>query len=229
MINQDRELLALIEDAKNGSMDSYESACNMVYEEVYRLVALVYDKEENRNKLVKYIFDKMYNSIKKYNANKDDIHRWIDIFAIVTMYRVYSQQKGDIFQYNEDGADYEYNYIEDDDRLAQSVTFYNEAIANGNFRKEETSFGKLTKAQIIIYELYCYACCTVDEIEDLLEIDSVYICSEIVALKRKLTNVYFVNDESEERTADRRTVATAVASNRAVSAKNTAAADKYSD
>ena len=65
--------------------------------------------------------------------------------------------------------------------ISYKVTVENPAIQRCMFAKD--FFKKLTKGQIILFEMFCYEGFTVDEIQELLEIDKVFITSELSALK----------------------------------------------
>ena len=174
-MEKEEQLMKVYEKAKKGSKDYYEYLCTLLFDEVYKMVALVYDKEENRKKLVNHIFNKMRTRLGEFNPDVDDIHRWVCVFAVTTIYSVYSAQKSDIFNYKEENAGYDINYVEDDEKLAEYAAEYNEQIAGGTIDKSNSSFGNLSKAQVILYELFCYAGCTVEEIEELIDVDSIHI------------------------------------------------------
>ena len=76
-MDSNKELWQLFQSAKKGNDEAYEQLCNDTYDVVYNLVAMIYEKEENRNKLVKHIFTKMRKAIASENIDDKDVLRWV--------------------------------------------------------------------------------------------------------------------------------------------------------
>ncbi len=183
---KEEDIIRAYEKARKGSKDYYEDFCTMMFDEVRRLVSLVYEKESNINKLVNHIFNKLRPRLGEFDPSKEDIHRWVSVFSSKMIYSVYNMSNSDVFTYREENSEYEIGYIEEDDEFAECAVYYNRVIASKHFNKADSVFSMLTKGQIILYELFCYAGCTVEEIEDMLEVDGVYICSELYDIKKML-------------------------------------------
>lgn len=187
---KEEDLMKAFEKARKGSKDYYEDFCTMLFDEVRRLVSLVYEKESNINKLVNHIFNKLRPRLNEFDPGKEDIHRWISVFSSGMIYSVYNMSNSDVFTYREENSDYEIGYIEEDDEFAECAIYFNRQLSSKKFSKSDSAFSLLTKGQIILYELFCYAGCTVEEIEELLEVDGVYICSELCDIKKVLLKEY---------------------------------------
>lgn len=187
---KEEDLMKAFEKAKRGSKDYYEDFCTMLFDEVRRLVSMVYEKESNINKLVNHIFNKLRPHLGEFDSTKEDIHRWVSVFSSSMIYSVYNMSNSDVFTYKEENSDFGIGYIEEDDEFAECAVYYNRVMSSKRFVKADSAFSMLTKGQIILYQLFCYAGCTVEEIEDMLEVDGVYICSELHDIKAILLSDY---------------------------------------
>ena len=203
-MDSNKELWQLFQSAKKGNDEAYEQLCNDTYDVVYNLVAMIYEKEENRNKLVKHIFTKMRKAIASENIDDKDVLRWVAQYATTVTYKVYVSQKGELFTESEDDREYDYNSIDGDNDFYDCCVYFNEAIEE-NFEEIAGTMDKLSKPQKIIYQLFCYEECSIDEIEDILETDSLYVCSEIAALREIIIDDYnekFADNENADSEED---------------------------
>lgn len=187
MNDNDIKLLQLIQEVKKGNKDVYDEISNQIIDEVYNLVAFVYKKEETRKKLAKHVIVKIIRSIDGFDSEAMDIHMWIARFTTIEIYNVYSQQNGNIFSKTDHNLSYEYNSIQEDALFENCAAKYNRAFLDiVELNKINKKMSALTKAQKIIYEMFCYECFSIDEIEDILEVDSTYIIDAIAGMREQL-------------------------------------------
>ena len=187
MNDNDIKLLQLIQEVKKGNKDVYDEISNLIIDEVYNLVSFVYKKEETRKKLARHVIVKIIRSIDGFNSEAMDIHMWIARFTTIEIYSVYSKQNGNIFSKTNHNLSYEYNSIEEDTLFQSCAAEYNRAFIDiAELNKINGKMSALTKAQKIIYEMFCYECFSIDEIEDVLEVDSTYIIDAIAGMKEQL-------------------------------------------
>lgn len=183
MANKEERLIRLIRREQSGKGGNYEEICELLFDEINNLVRPVCQSAEESRKKVKKLFVRMLQQIDEIDTN-DDIHLWIAGFTTVTLYELLCRENGQIITYRSGNIDYQYSHIDDDDELRLKVRDYNDALANPKrymFGKE--FFSKLSKGQIILFEMFCYEGFTIDEIQELLEVDKIYITSELAAIK----------------------------------------------
>lgn len=183
MANKEERLIRLIRREQSGKGGNYEEICELLFDEINNLVRPVCQSAEESRKKVKKLFVRMLQQIDEIDTN-DDIHLWIAGFTTVTLYELLCRENGQIITYRSGNIDYQYSHIDDDDELRLKVRDYNDALANPKrymFGKE--FFSKLSKGQIILFEMFCYEGFTIDEIQELLEVDKIYITSELATIK----------------------------------------------
>lgn len=187
MNDNDIKLLQFIQEVKKGNKDVYDEISNLIIDEVYNLVSFVYKKEETRKKLARHVVVKIIRSIDEFDSEAMDIHMWIARFTTIEIYNVYSKQNGNIFSKTYNNLSYEYNSIQEDTLFESCAAEYNRAFIDiAELNKINGKLSSLTKAQKIIYEMFCYECFSIDEIEDVLEVDSTYIIDAIAGMKEQL-------------------------------------------
>lgn len=183
MANKEERLIRLIRREQSGKGGNYEEICELLFDEINNLVRPVCQSAEESRKKVKKLFVRMLQQIDEIDTN-DDIHLWIAGFTTVTLYELLCRENGQIITYKSGNIDYQYSHIDDDDELRLKVRDYNDALANPKrymFGKE--FFSKLSKGQMILFEMFCYEGFTIDEIQELLEVDKIYITSELATIK----------------------------------------------
>ena len=183
MGNKEERLIKLIRREQAGKGGNYEEICELLFDEMNNLVRPVCESAEESKKKVKKLFVRMLQQINEIDTN-DDIHLWIAGFSTVTLYEILTKENGQIITYNSGNIDYPYSHIDEDEEFKSKIGDYNDALANPQrYMFAKDFFKKLTKGQIILFEMFCYEGFTVDEIQELLEIDKVFITSELSALK----------------------------------------------
>lgn len=193
MANKEERLIRLIRREQAGKGGNYEEICELLFDEINNLVRPVCQSADESRKKVKKLFVRMLQQINEIDTN-DDIHLWIAGFTTVTLYELLCKENGQIITYQSGNTDYPYSHIDDDNELKSKVRDYNDALANPKrYMYGREFFKKLTMGQIILFEMFCYEGFTIDEIQELLEIDKLYIKSELSAIRE----IVLGNDNDE--------------------------------
>ena len=186
--NKEERLIKLIRREQANKGGNYEEIC-----EVNNLVRPVCSSAEESRKKVKKLFVRMLQQINEIDTH-DDIHLWIAGFSTVTLYEILCKEYGQIITYKSGNIDYSYSHIDEDEEFKSKIGTYNDSLANPKrYMYSKDFFSRLTKGQIIIFEMFCYEGFTIDEIEELLEIDKIYITSEISSIRQMVLG----NDNEE--------------------------------
>lgn len=186
MTEKDEELKSLLIKAGRGAKSSYEDFCDLIFDEIYRLAVLIYQEEKASVNAVKRILAEMYNHAGEYNGS-ENVHIWAARRATVELYRMYCAGQKELFPLDADEADYEYDRVEEDSELMACSAQYNQIFTNKNkAAKLRSVFENFTEGQIILYELFCYEKCSIEEMEDLLETDSSIISRELLIIRNML-------------------------------------------
>jgi DNA-directed RNA polymerase specialized sigma24 family protein len=187
MEKEDRELIKLLNDSKKGNKNSFEKFTRLVYQEVYNLVAFVYKTKESREKLTKHVLVRMFKNASEFDNEELDIHLWIARFTTVEVYNVCKKQNGELFDTQISAEEYNYDSISEDSEFAKCAADYNQAFLDIDQLNEiMTDFEDFSKGQRLLYLMFAYESYTIDEIEDLLEIDSTFIGTQIMQIRGML-------------------------------------------
>ena len=187
MEKEDRELIKLLNDSKKGNKNSFEKLTRLVYQEVYNLVAFVYTTKESREKLTKHVLVRMFKNASEFDNEELDIHLWIARFTTVEVYNVCKIQNGELFDTQISAEEYNYDSISEDSEFAKCAADYNQAFLDIDQLNEiMTDFEDFSKGQRLLYLMFAYESYTIDEIEDLLEIDSTFIGTQIMQIRGML-------------------------------------------
>ena len=187
MEKEDRELIKLLNDSKKGNKNSFEKFTRLVYQEVYNLVAFVYITKESREKLTKHVLVRMFKNASEFDNEELDIHLWIARFTTVEVYNVCKKQNGELFDTQISAEEYNYDSISEDLEFAKCAADYNQAFLDIDQLNEiMTDFEDFSKGQRLLYLMFAYESYTIDEIEDLLEIDSTFIGTQIMQIRGML-------------------------------------------
>ena len=187
MEKEDRELIKLLNDSKKGNKNSFEKLTRLVYQEVYNLVAFVYTTKESREKLTKHVLVRMFKNASEFDNEELDIHLWIARFTTVEVYNVCKKQNGELFDTQISAEEYNYDSICEDSEFAKCAADYNQAFLDIDQLNEiMTDFEDFSKGQRLLYLMFAYESYTIDEIEDLLEIDSTFIGTQIMQIRGML-------------------------------------------
>lgn len=183
MIEDDMALKRLFENAAKGSKSSYEDFCDFIFDSLYALAEPVYEDEDAGVEAVRQVLDKMHERLGEYNG-KENIKLWTARFATAELYHQYCNAYGELFPENTGDGEYAYDNIAQDTELSACAFQYNQFFTNKRkAQKLRGVFENLTKGQIILYELFCYEQCSIEDMEDLLEVDSACIGSELTAMR----------------------------------------------
>ena len=175
MSKNDEQLVKLIKDVVSGNQDK-EVFCKEFYKEVYALVYPVFG--DNSKKVTSRAFIYLCNNIDKIDVSKN-IHRQVATLVSAFMFGLIDKNT---IKINVTGLEYEFNKM-----------FRNPA----DYDNTSEAIRSLSRVQTILLELYGYEMHSVDEIEELLDVDSAFICELIVKTKAQMLGIELETEESE--------------------------------
>lgn len=213
MMETDIELKRLLQNARKGSKSSYEDFCDLIFDSLYSLAVLLFEEEGTSEDAVRDVLGKLAGQLLAWDGKEDPL-QWTSRFATAEFYHRYCSLYGDVFSDDPDGKEYVFDSMEEDLELSACAVQYNQFFTNKRKAvKLRGLFENLTKGQIILYQLFCYERCSLEEIEDLLEVDSSYFGSELESLRdvllygRKSRTAQAATEEEPLRTAQEDEVA----------------------
>ena len=204
------KIILIIEDINQGKGDK-RAFCKAVYNEVYALCYPVIREEEQCSHVTKRAVIALCNNIDKINTARN-VHR--QIATLVSAYLFDEIVGKDIAADIDSLKDYDFDRIKEDDELLaivkENVKVFKSPKA---FDAASEEFHALTPVQTVIMEFFAYELHAVDDIENMLNVDSAYIRNEIAGARAVLTGnaggVYaYMEDapvedsEEEDETAD---------------------------
>lgn len=181
-MQKDTERLGkLLISFKESPEECYEEICTLAFDMVYQLVFQLYENEGISTKAAKLILLKACRQADTYAAQEEP-YNWIAKFVTKTLYGMYHKEQGELFSYNTGGTEYVYDLLEDDKELSVCAGAYNGIYADRSIEMPGV-FRKMTKGQLILYQLFMYEGCSVEEIEDALDEDVLFIVSELGVIR----------------------------------------------
>lgn len=185
-------LETFIKKSQKGDKDAYRKIIELLYDEIYNLAAFIYEDDVKREKVTKHLFIKAYKNISEFDPQECDIHLWMAREATKELYRLESSDEDEsIFSDEIEQKEYEFTSIEEDDELGEASAEFNEGfLTDTGFDADEDCFAAMTVGEKLIYLMYCYESYTIDEIEDITQIDSAFISSEIAGMREGVLTAY---------------------------------------
>jgi hypothetical protein len=191
MSKNDEQLVKLIKDVVSGNQDK-EVFCKEFYKEVYALVYPVFG--DNSKKVTSRAFIYLCNNIDKIDVSKN-IHRQVATLVSAFMFGLIDKNT---IKNNVTGLEYEFNRIKEDAELYNIIRDNVKMFRNpADYDNTSEAIRSLSRVQTILLELYGYEMHSVDEIEELLDVDSAFICELIVKTKAQMLGVELETEESE--------------------------------
>lgn len=183
MSKNDEQLVGLIKDVVSGSKDK-EAFCNEFYKEVYALVYPVF--EDNSKKVTSRAFIYLCDNLNKIDVNKN-IHRQIATLVSTFMFNLIDKNT---IKNNADGLEYEYSKVKEDTELYNVIRDNVKMFRNpSDYDNVSESIKSLSRVQTILLELYGYEMHSVEEIEELLDMDSAFICEFLAKTRAQILGI----------------------------------------
>lgn len=191
MSKNDEQLVRLIKDVVSGNKDK-EAFCNEFYKEVYALIYPVF--EDNSKKVASRAFIYLCDNLDKIDVNKN-IHRQVATLVSTFMFGLIDKNT---IKNNMTGLEYEFNKVKEDAELYNVIRDNVKIFRNpADYANASDSIRSLSRVQTILLELYGYEMHSVDEIEELLDMDSTFICEFLAKTKAQLLGIELETEESE--------------------------------
>ncbi|MDO5381264.1 MAG: hypothetical protein Q4F06_00885 [Eubacteriales bacterium] len=182
MGNRDEELILLIKQIRKGHGDKREF-CNSIYKEVYGLVYPLYRNKSESVSVSKKILIEICKKLDDIDVNKN-VHRQIATITSAYLLEEAVNKHEEELKKKTNLKEYEFSRIKEDDEFLQIMREKAVAFRSAkDFEEADDNIKSLTDIQLAILELYAYEMRSVDEIEDLTDIDSTFVASWIADTK----------------------------------------------
>lgn len=182
MGNRDEELIMLIKQIRKGHGDKREF-CNSIYKEVYGLVYPLYRNKSESVSVSKKILIEICKKLDDIDVNKN-VHRQIATMTSAYLLEEAVSKHEEELKKHTNLKEYEFSRIKEDDEFLQIMREKAVAFRSArDFEEADDNIKSLTDIQLAILELYAYEMRSVDEIEDLTDIDSTFVASWIADTK----------------------------------------------
>ena len=180
--NQDEELIQLIKAVVEGKAQKKE-LCNKIYKEVYALSYPVFRDEEKSMTEAKKALIEVCNKVEDINLSKN-VHKQIAVivssYFMVSAVKEHESELHAASQMNE----YEYSRIREDEDLLEYMKKKARVFRSPKLYDEQKGeLDSLNSVYMALLELYAYEMQSVDDIEQLTDIDSSYIAGWIADIK----------------------------------------------
>lgn len=192
MSKNDEQLVGLIKDVVSGNQDK-EVFCKEFYKEVYALVYPVFG--DNSKKVTSRAFIYLCDNLDKIDVDKN-IHRQVATLVSAFMFGLIDKNT---IKNNATGLEYEFNKIKEDTELYNVIRDNVKMFRNpADYDNVSDSIRNLSRVQTILLELYGYEMHSIDEIEELLDMDSAFICEFLAKTRAQILDIEFETEEKSE-------------------------------
>ena len=183
MSKNNEQLVELIKDVVSGNKEK-DVFCKEFYKEVYAIVYPVFG--ENSKKVTSRAFIYLCDNLDKIDVSRN-VHRQIATLVSTFMFGLIDKKT---IKYDAELSDYEFNRIKDDVELYNIIRDNVKMFKNPvDFERASDSIKELTRVQTIVLELYGYEMHSVEEIEELLDMDSAFIYGIIGQIKAQILGI----------------------------------------
>lgn len=189
----------MVERIRMGMTGEESQIADILFDEVYTLVRAVYKEDEKSRKLTKLILQQYIQTL----ADREvlDVHKSVQVYAVVSIYNALCKNHGDIYTEKEEMQDYAYAVIADDSEFEQIADTYELAFESVHaYKQTPKGFQEMKAAKMMMFILYAFEKCTVNEISRTLKIDEEIVKNEIYRLK---CDIIKIGSASIQRKEDR--------------------------
>ena len=188
MSNKENNLGGLIRSVMDGKDDKV-TLCKEIYAEVFSLCyPVVKDREESKT-VAKRALIEVCSNIDSINLDHNVSRQIATIVSVFLFNKINGKEE---LADKRERKEYSYNQIQEDrklfDIIKENANIFKSSRA---YREYEGDLKNLTALQMVLIELYAYEMHSIDDIEDMLDIDSSFICSEISDAREILCGVEF--------------------------------------
>lgn len=188
MSNKENNLGELIRSVMDGKDDKV-TLCKEIYAEVFSLCyPVIKDREESKT-VAKRALIEVCSNIDSINLEHNVSRQIATIVSVFLFNKINGKEE---LADKRERKEYSYNQIQEDrklfDIIKENANIFKSSRA---YREYEGDLKNLTALQMVLIELYAYEMHSIDDIEDMLDIDSSFICSEISDAREILCGVEF--------------------------------------
>ena len=186
-MKNDEQLLKAFQNASNG-VEYKQDLCDLIEEQVLALVLPVLKKQKESEEVTLQILLEICKSVEDFNLERN-IKRQIASFTSIYLYN-YLRKHGTKLQTKGNLVDYEYMSVKEDHELHTAVKNVAKVFRDSQmYKKADRDFKQMNPMDIVLIELFAYETYSIDQLEDMLELDSVFLCNAIQRAKCALLGI----------------------------------------
>ena len=194
-MKNDEQLLDMFQKVISG-LESKENLCDLIEDQVFALVKPVMKTEKKKDEVSVQILVEICKSIEEFNLEKN-IRRQIASFTSVYLYN-YLLEHGTEIQTKGNLLEYDYASVKEDQELHSAVKRMVKVFRDAKmYKKADKHFKKMSPMDVVLIELFAYETYSIDQLEDMLELDSVFLCNAIQRAKCAFLGIEIKETEDE--------------------------------
>jgi len=194
-MKNDEQLLDMFQKVISG-LESKENLCDLIEDQVFALVKPVMKTEKKKDEVSVQILVEICKSIEEFNLEKN-IRRQIASFTSVYLYN-YLLEQGTEIQTKGNLLEYDYTSVKEDQELHSAVKRMVKVFRDAKmYKKADKHFKKMSPMDVVLIELFAYETYSIDQLEDMLELDSVFLCNAIQRAKCAFLGIGIEEDDVE--------------------------------
>lgn len=202
-MSNDEQLVDAFRDVIDG-IGNEQNLFDLIEDQIFGLVFPVVKNEKKSDAVTGNIMTEISESADSFNLDRN-LNRQIARFTSVYLYRMLLQE-GVRLQTKGNLVDYPYSNIKEDEQLYEKMKEIVRIFRHPDmYRKADKAFKKLEPMDIVLLQLFGYETYTIDQMEDMLEVDSSFLCNAIMRAKASLLGLEIAepgDDLYEEPDAD---------------------------
>lgn len=186
-MRNDEHLVEVFQQVTDGT-GSKRELCDLVEDQIFGLVLPVVKNEKRSDAVTGRILIELCESADTFNLERN-LRRQIAGFTSMYLYEMLLSE-GVQLQTEGNLVEYDYTMIKEDEELHEEMKKIVAVFRHPElYHKTDMTFKLLEPMEIVLLQLYGYETYTIDQLEDMLEIDSTFICNAIQRARCSLLGI----------------------------------------
>ncbi|MDO5403416.1 MAG: hypothetical protein Q4F11_08245, partial [Eubacteriales bacterium] len=186
-MNNDEQLVGAFRQVIDG-IGNEQRLFDLIEDQIFGLVLPVIKSEKKSDAVTGSIMTELCESADAFNMNKN-LNRQIARFTSVYLYKMLLEN-GARLQTSGNLVDYPYTMIKEDAELYDEMKKIVRIFRNPDlYHKADKAFKRLEPMEIVLLQMFGYETYTIDQMEDMLEVDSSFLCNAIMRAKASLLDI----------------------------------------
>lgn len=186
-MRNDEHLVEVFQQVADGTGNKRE-LCDLVEDQIFGLVLPVVKNEKRSDAVTGRILIELCESADTFNTERN-LRRQIAGFTSMYLYEMLLAE-GAQLQTDGDMVEYDYSMIKEDEELHEEMKKIVAVFRHPElYHKTDMTFKVLEPMEIVLLQLYGYETYTIDQLEDMLEMDSTFICNAIQRARCSLLGI----------------------------------------